>query len=188
MFQSFTNIFGTVISVLGGIASLVALILGIISLFFGRKLFWVFAALIGLSVGLIVGAQLLQEQAVFVRVLVAISIAAICAALAIYAEKIMIVLAGFLGLGAFGYLISNLFKLPTLFHWILFIGMGILGAVLISKYMEWAIVIISSVIGAIMAGAGLGGLTHFNFLIDLLIFLGLLAAGIFFQSRNLRKA
>ena len=187
MFQSFTNIFGTLISVLGGIASLVALILGIISLFFGRKLFWVFAALIGLSVGLIVGAQLLQEQAIIIRVLVAISIAVICAALAIYAEKFMIILAGFLGLGVFGYLIGNLFNLPTLFQWILFIGLGILGAVLISRYMEWVIVIISTVVGAIIAGAGLGGLTHFNFFIDLLIFLGLLVAGILFQSRDLKK-
>jgi hypothetical protein len=187
MFQSFTNIFGSVLSVLGGIASLIALILGIISLFFGRKLFWVFAALIGLSVGLIVGVQLLQNQAIIVRVLVAIFIAAICGVLAIYAEKIMIILAGFFGLGVMGYLISNLFKLQVLFHWILFIGLGILGAILISRYMEWAIVIISSVIGAIMAGVGLGGLTHLNFFIDLLIFLGLLAAGIFFQSRDLRK-
>jgi hypothetical protein len=187
MFQSFTNIFGTILSVLGGIASLVALILGIISLFFGRKLFWVFAALIGLSVGLIVGVQLLQNQAMIVRVLVAIFIAAICCVLAIYAEKIMIVLAGFFGLGVFGYLIANLFHLPALFHWILFIGFGILGAILISRYMEWAIVIISCAVGAIMAGVGLGGLTHFNFFIDLLIFLVLLAAGILFQSRDLKK-
>jgi len=187
MFQSFTNIFGTVLSVLGGIASLVALVIGIITLFFGRKLFWVFAALIGLSVGLILGAQILQGQTMTIRILVAISIAAICAVLALYAEKTMIILAGFFGLGILGYLIANLFNLPTLFHWLLFIGLGILGAILISRYMEWAIVIISSVMGAIMAGAGLGGLTHFNFFVDLLIFLGLLAAGIFFQSRGLKK-
>lgn len=187
MFQSFTNIFGTVLSILGGFASLVALILGIISLFFGRRLFWIFAALIGLSVGLILGAEVLQGQALLIRVIVAIAFAAICAMLALYAEKIMIILAGFFGLGVLGYLIANLFKLPSLFHWLLFIGLGILGAVLISRYMEWAIVIISSLVGAIMVGAGLGGFTHFNFLVDLLIFLGLLAAGIFFQSRDLKK-
>ena len=187
MFQSFTNIFGTALSILGGIASFVALILGVISLFFGRKLFWVFAALIGLSVGLMLGAQVLQGQAMFIRVIVAIAIAAICAMLALYAEKIMIILAGFFGLGIFGYLIASLFQLPSLFHWLFFIGLGILGAILISRYLEWAIVIISSGVGAIMAGAGLGGLTHFNFLVDLLIFLGLLAAGIFFQSRDLKK-
>lgn len=186
MFQSFTNIFGTVLSILGGFASLVAIVLGIISLFFGRKLFWVFAALIGLSVGLIIGEQLLQGQVLLIRIIVAITIAVICAMLALYAEKIMIILAGFFGLGVFGYLIANLFNLPALFHWFLFIGLGILGAILISRYMEWALVIISSLVGAIMAGAGLGGLTHFNFLVDMLIFLGLLAAGIFFQSRDLK--
>jgi len=187
MFQSFTNIFGATLSILGGIASLVALIFGILSLFFGRKLFWVFAALIGFSVGLILGAQVLQGQSILIRILAPIAIAALCAVLALYAEKTMIILAGFFGLGVFGYLIANLFNLPTLFHWIFLIGLGILGATLISRYMEWAIVIISSLIGSIMAGAGLGGLTHFNFLIDMLIFLGLLAAGILFQSRDLKK-
>jgi hypothetical protein len=187
MFQNFTNIFGTVLSLLGGVASLVALTLGIISLFFGRKLFWVFAALIGLSVGLIVGAQVLQGQSVLIRTIVAIAIATICALLAFYAEKIMIILAGFFGLGVLGYLIANLFNLPVLFQWIFFIGLGVLGAILISRYMEWAIVVFSSVVGAIMTGAGLGGFTHFNFFVDLLIFLGLLAAGILFQSRDLRK-
>jgi hypothetical protein len=59
--------------------------------------------------------------------------------------------------------------------------------VLISRYMEWVIVIISTVVGAVIAGAGLGGLTHFNFFIDLLIFLGLFVAGILFQSRDLKK-
>ncbi len=187
MFQSFTNIFGTALAILGGIASLAALVLGIISLFFGRKLFWVFAALIGLSVGLIVGAQILQGQSVLIRTIVAIVLAAICALLAFYAEKIMIILAGFFGLGILGYLIANLFNLPVFLHWLLFLGLGVLGAVLISRYMEWAIVVFSSVVGAIMAGAGLGGLTHFNFFVDLFIFLGLLAAGIYFQSRDLRK-
>ena len=187
MFQSFTNIFGTALSILGGIASLVALILGIISLFFGRKLFWVFSALIGLSVGLIIGEQVLQGQVLLIRIIVAIAIAALCAVLALYAEKIMIILAGFFGLGVLGYLIANLFNLPALFQWVLFIGLGVLGALFISRYMEWAIVIISSLVGAIMVGAGLGGFTHFNFLVDLLIFLGLLAAGIFFQSRDPKK-
>jgi hypothetical protein len=187
MFQGLANIFGTALSIFGGIASLVVLILGIISLFFGRKLFWVFAALIGLSVGLIFGEQLLQGQVLFIRIIVVIAFAAFCAVLALYAEKIMIILAGFFGLGVFGYLFANLFNLPAQFHWILFLGMGIIGAVLISRFMEWAIIIISSFIGAIMAGVGLGGLTHFNLFMDLLIFVGLLTAGIFFQSRYLKK-
>jgi hypothetical protein len=187
MFQNISNIFGTALSILGGIASIVALVIGLITLFFGRRLFWIFAALIGLSIGVIIGAQFFQGQPAIVHFLIAAIMAVVFAVLAIYTEKVMIVMSGFFGLGLLGYFIANLFKLPVLFHWILFFGLGILGAILISKYMEWALVIISSLLGAVMAGAGLGGLTQFNFLIDLLIFIGLLAAGIFFQSRELKN-
>jgi hypothetical protein len=187
MFQNISNIFGTVFSILGGIASIIALVIGLITLFFGRRLFWIFAALIGLSVGVIIGAQFFQGQTAIVRFLIAAIMAVVFAVLAIYTEKMMILMAGFFGLGLLGYFIASLFNLPGLIHWIFFVGLGILGAILISKYMEWALVIISSLLGAVMAGVGLGGLTHFNFLIDLLIFIGLLAGGFFFQSRELKK-
>lgn len=187
MFQSIGNIFGTAWTILGGIASIFALIIGLVTLFFGRKLFWIFAALIGLSVGLIIGSQLFQGQAALVHFFIAVLLAAVFAVLAIYAEKIMILLAGFFGLGLLGYFIANLFNLPSIIHWILFLGLGILGAILVSRYLEWALVIISTFLGASMAGAGLGGLTHFNFFVDLLIFIALLAGGFFFQSRELKK-
>lgn len=54
MFNALNHLFGTVWTILGGIFSLVALIVGLVTLFFGRKLFWIFAALIGLTVGLLI--------------------------------------------------------------------------------------------------------------------------------------
>lgn len=187
MFNALNNIFGTVWSVLGGILSLIALIFGLITLFFGRKLFWVFAALIGLTVGLLISSQFLQEYITAVHIFIAALLAIGFAVLAVYVEKLMIVLAGFLGAGLLGYFLVGLFKIPQPTQWIIFLVLGILGAVLISRYMEWALIIISALLGAIMAGAGLGGLTRFNFLIDLLIFFALLAGGIFFQNQGLKK-
>lgn len=187
MFQSIGNILGTAWSIVGGIVSVVALIIGLVTLFFGRKLFWIFAGLVGLAVGLLIGSQFLQDYITVVRFVIAILLAVGFAVLAIYAEKIMILLAGFFGLGLVGYFLGSLFHLPSSIHLVLFLAGGILGAILISKYMQWAVVAISSLLGAVLAGAGLGGLTHFNFLIDLLIFLALLAGGFFFQSRDLKK-
>ena len=187
MFQSFNNVFGTVLSIVSGVSAVIALLLGGITLFFGRKLFWVFAALIGLAVGFVVAPQLLQNQPEILRIIFVLIIAGVCALLAVFAEKIMIILAGFLGLGLLGYMLISLFKLPVVINWIIFFGLGILGAVLISKYMEWALVVISSLVGAIMVGAGLGKFIHVNFLIDLLIFVALIAVGIFVQSRDLIK-
>jgi hypothetical protein len=187
MFQGIGNILGTAWSIVGGIVSIIALIIGLVTLFFGRKLFWVFAALVGLAVGLLIGSQFLQDYIPVVRIVAACLLAAGFAILAIYTEKVMIILSGFFGVGLLGYFLGSLFQLTPLVHWIIFLAGGVLGAVLISKYMQWAIVVISSILGAVLAGAGLSGITHFNFLIDLFIFLVLLAGGFFFQSRNLKK-
>jgi uncharacterized membrane protein len=67
------------------------------------------------------------------------------------------------------------------------LGFGALGAWLMSKYMDWAIVVISTVIGAILVSVGLGLLIHMNFLFDMLIFIVLVGLGIFLQSRSLIK-
>ncbi len=187
MFDALNNIFGTVWSILGGILSLIALIFGLVTLFFGRKLFWIFAALIGLTVGLLISSQFLQDYISAVHFFIASLLAIGFAVLAVYVEKFMIILAGFLGAGLLGYFLASLFKIPQSIQWILFLGAGVLGAVLISRYMEWALIIISAFLGATMAGAGLGGLTHFNFLVDLLIFFALLVGGMLFQSRDLKK-
>ena len=187
MFDALNNLFGTVWSVLGGILSLIELVFGLVTLFFGRKLFWVFSALIGLTVGLLISSQFLQDFIPAVHFFIAALLAIGFAVMAVYVERFMIVLTGFLGTGLLGYFLVGLFKIPQSIQWILFLGAGVLGAVLISRYMEWALVSISALLGAIMAGAGLGGLTHFNFLIDLLLFIALLAGGIFYQSRGLKK-
>lgn len=181
------NFFGTVWSVLGGILSLITLIVGLVTLFYGRKLFWIFSALIGLTVGLLISSQFLQDYISAVHFFIAAMLTIGFAILAVYAEKFMIILAGFLGAGLLGYFLASLLKIPQSIQWILFLGAGILGAVLISRYMEWALIIISASLGAIMAGAGLGGLTRFNFLVDVLIFFMLFLGGLFFQSRDLKK-
>ena len=187
MFQSITNVFGTALSVLGGIAGFFALLVGLVTLFFGRKLFWLFAGLIGLTTGLLIAPDLLPAQSGLIHFLVGLSVGILCAFLAIYLNKIMIILAGFLGLGIIGYSIAGFFNLSSLFHWILFLGFGALGAWLMSKYMDWAIVVISAVIGAILVSVGLGLLIHMNFLLDMLIFIVVVGSGIFLQSRSLIK-
>lgn len=187
MFQSIGNILGTAWSIVGGIVSIITLIIGLVTLFFGRKLFWIFAGLVGLAVGLLVGSQFLQDYLPIVRFAVAGLLAVGFALLAIYTEKIMIILAGFFSVGLLTYFLVSLFHLTPQMHWLFFLVGGILGTILISRYMQWAIVVISSILGAVLTGVGLNGLTHFNFFIDLLIFVALLVGGFFFQSKDLKK-
>ena len=48
--------------------SVVSLLLGILLLFFGRTLYWVFVAVAGFLVGWELAAELLAEQAEWVRI------------------------------------------------------------------------------------------------------------------------
>jgi len=187
MFQSIGNILGTTWSILGGIISIIALIIGLITLFFGRKLFWIFAALIGFTFGLVVSANLFQNFTQLARFLFSALLGAGFAILAIYTEKFAIILTGLFGLGMAGYFLASLFNASEIVRWVLFLVSGLLGAILISKYLEWALIAISAVLGAIMASAGLNGLTQFSFIVDLLIFIALLGSGFSFQSYELRK-
>jgi hypothetical protein len=187
MFQSISNVFGTVLSFVGAVGGILALVLGAISLLFGRKLFWVLAALIGLAVGIILASQVLPTQTGLIHLIIAVVVGILCALLAIFAEKVMLVLTGFLGLGILGYLIGSLFQSASL-QWVLFVVFGAIGALLMSRVMEWAVVVISSFLGAVMVSTGLGLLVHLQFLPDLFIFLALIALGIFFQGRDLAKS
>ena len=187
MFQSIGNILGTTWSILGGIISIIALIIGLITLFFGRKLFWIFAALIGFSFGLVVSAQLFQNFTQLARFFFSALLGAGFAILAIYAEKFAIILTGLFGFGMAGYFVAGLFNSSEIVRWVLFLISGLLGAILISKHLEWALVAISVVLGAIMASAGLNGLTQFNFFVNLLIFIALLVSGFSFQSSEKKQ-
>lgn len=184
MFQLLGDLFGTMLNILGGIAAIILLVLGILTLFFGRRLFWVFAALVGYIFGLIVASQLIPNATDFIRIMIAIGIGVICGVLAVYVEKMMIILIGFLGFGILGYLLISLFDFSTLVNWVVFLITGSLGAVYITRHIEWLIIIISALIGAMMISLGMEKFVHLNLLIELLIFIGLFLAGMFFQRRT----
>jgi len=185
MFQLLGDLFGAMFNILGGIAALILLVLGILTLFYGRKLFWVFAALVGFIFGLIIASQLTPNVTDFIRIMIAIGIGAICGLVAVYVEKLMIIIIGFLGFGILGYLLIGLFDFSPLVNWIVFLVTGCLGAIYITRYIKWIIIIISALIGAMMASMGIGKFIQMNFLVDLIIFVALLVAGIFFQKKAL---
>jgi len=78
MFQLIGDLFNAMFNVLGGIAALILLVVGILTLFYGRRLFWVFAALIGFIFGLMIASQLTPDMADFIRILIAIGVGTLC--------------------------------------------------------------------------------------------------------------
>lgn len=125
------------------------LLAGLILLILGRKLFWLFSGLVGFLLGLNLTQQFFPALSQTALVLIALGMGMLGALLAVMLQKIAIGIMGFL---AGGYLVYLL--LPGLsiqlgnLIWLFVILGGILGAFLASSMFDWALILISSAIGA----------------------------------------
>ena len=122
---------------------------GVVLLILGRKLFWLFAAVIGFLLGMNFAQQVLPGQSQTIILVVALIIGGLGAVLAIMVKKIAIGLAGFIAGGYLVYLLIPAFSINLgTFLWLaVFIG-GIIGAVLASTMFDWALIFLSSAVGA----------------------------------------
>lgn len=126
------------------------LILGGILLVLGRKFFWLFVSILGFIAGLNLATRLLAGRPQWIILVVAIVAGLIGAGLAIFLQRLAIAAAGFL---AGGYILINLVSLlvstPTgALYWALFIVGGIIGAILVTVFFDWALIVLSSLTGA----------------------------------------
>jgi hypothetical protein len=153
-------------------------ILGLILLIFGRKLFWLFVGIGGFLLGMEVGGTILSGQAPWIRVVISLGAGVFGALLAVLVQRVAFGLAGFYGgayvalrlaqsLGAGGS--------GTLF----FLVGGVLGAVFAILVMDWAIIILSCLVGA---GAIVEAL-DLKLMATTIIFLVLVIAGLIVQGK-----
>ena len=124
-----------------------AIVAGALLLLAGRKLFWLFIAVTGFFVGAEVARSLFVNQPEWVIWVFAVGAGVIGAVLAMLFERVAFALAG---LYAGGFLAMTLvdqlgLSLPDLG---VFLAGGILGAVIATLVMDWAIIILSSLVGA----------------------------------------
>jgi hypothetical protein len=125
------------------------IVLGILLLTTGKKLYWLFVAVVGFVIGLALASQLgLTPQ--WLNYVVAFGAGVIGAILGTFLQKLAIALVGFVvgGYGAF-YLANTLLGIkaqPT--NWMAFIIGGIVGLLLVASVFNWALYILSSWAGA----------------------------------------
>jgi len=164
--------------------AMLRILLGLVLLLLGRKLFWLFVGTIGFIFGIEYAAQYLAGQPNWLIVLIALVIGFIGAVLAIFLQRLAIGAAGFIAGGYIVVSLLNLWGFSTgQFSWVLFLSGGIVGGVLVVVLFDWALVILSSCSGAtfIVQGAQL------DILSSTLLFLALATAGILMQSIQLQK-
>jgi hypothetical protein len=125
------------------------LIAGAALLILGRKIFWLFAAVIGFLFGLSIAQQIIPGQPQTIMLLVALIMGGVGAFLAIMVQKFAIGMVGFI---AGGYLVNLLIPMLSInlgtFIWLAVIIGGIIGAVLASTMFDWTLILLSSAIGA----------------------------------------
>ena len=134
----------------------VAVALGLMLLFFGRKLFWVFVGVFGFLAGVQIAGRFAQGQSELVLLLIALGLGAIGALLAIVLQRIAVAVAGWI---AGGYLALRFAAImgwqaeSTL--WIVFIIGAVIAAIIVSLLFDWALIVLSALTGAILVSDAL---------------------------------
>jgi hypothetical protein len=138
------------------ITTTVTLVLGIGMLLLGRKLFWFFVGAIGFLAGLHFAPQFVSGLTDQNLLIVGAVCGIIGVVLALFVQKVAIGAAGFL---AGGYLAMTgatmYFHLVGQSTWIAFGLGGLIGALLLTKLFEWALILLSSAAGAMLIAQNL---------------------------------
>src|ERR1051326_964107 len=109
-----------------------SVIIGLIILLFGRKLFWLCVAAVGFAAGLELAPQLVNQPRPLLALTFALVLGFIGALLALFLQKVAIAVVGFLAGGKLALAIAAAFVANAAgFYWITFIIGGVLGAILL---------------------------------------------------------
>lgn len=159
------------------------LLAGMLLLLLGRRLFWLFVALVGFVVGLAIASRLLSEQPQWMVLLIGLGFGVIGALLAVFVQKLAIGLAGFL---AGAYLMNVLIDTfnPGLgdVRWLVVLIGAVLAAVLLLAVFDWALIVISSLTGATLIVQSL----EIEQVVRGVVLIVLLVIGVLVQARGLQ--
>jgi hypothetical protein len=165
---------------------IVGALIGVVVLFFGRKLFWLCVAAVGFLAGIELAPHLVNEPSPLLQLAVAIVLGLLGALLAFLLQKIAIAVVGFLAGGKLAGAIAAAFLVHYAhYSTIIFVVGGIIGAILLLVLFDWALIVVSSLIGAhlivyqsaiVLPQSG-----------SLIVFIGLAVIGILVQAASFRR-
>jgi len=162
---------------------IISALIGAVILLFGRRLFWLCVAAVGFAAGAEIAPHLVHEPSTLLALTVALVLGFIGALLALFLQKIAIAVAGFLTGGKLAVaIVAAFFAQHAHSFGITFLIGGIIGALLLLALFDWALIVLSSVVGAHLIQSTLtlppSGST--------ILFVGLAAIGIIVQATELR--
>ena len=158
--------------------------IGILLLFLGRKLFWLFVGVVGFLSGVQIGSQFLPADSRIGVLAIALALGLLGAVLAIFVQHLVVILAGFLAGAHLVIRVLTLYNWQSdQYVWWLALFGGILGGILALMLLDWALIIFSSLIGANLVSQAL----PFDQAATVLFVIVLATSGILIQSRLLQR-
>src|SRR6266550_3309464 len=164
--------------------AIVGALIGAVILFFGRKLFWLCVAAVGFAAGVEIAPHLVHEPSPLLALSVALVLGLIGALLALFLQKVAIAVLGFLAGGKLaGSIAAAFFVHYAQYSTVIFVIGGVVGAILLLALFDWALIVVSSLIGAHLIQSAIvlpaSGST--------IVFIGLAVLGILVQAASLRR-
>jgi hypothetical protein len=164
---------------------IVGALIGIVILFFGRKLFWLCVAAVGFAAGVEIAPHLVNQPSPLLALTVALVLGLIGALLALFLQKIAIAVLGFLAGGKLAGAIAAAFLVQYAhYSTVIFLVGGVVGAILLLVVFDWALIVVSSLIGAHLIQSTIvlppSGST--------IVFIALAIIGMLVQAASLRRS
>jgi Domain of unknown function (DUF4203) len=164
-----------------GVPWYVTVLLGIVILFFGRRLYWAFIAIAGFLVGMQLANEYLADKNEWIRLAASIGAGVLGAIIGMFLQRLAFAIAGFFAGAYVAFRIFEHFH-PGGDHHIWMIVGGVIGAIIAAIVMDWAIIFISAIAGA---AAILSSFPNLEPQMANVLFLLLACIGIVFQSQLL---
>lgn len=161
----------------------VSFLLGIPLLFWGRKLFWFFVGAVGFVAGFWLADRFLATNEQWVLLLVSAALGLVGIMLALAVQKLALTVAGFIA-GAYLVfrLVENLnFNLAG-WNWLIIVLGGVIGSFLILSIFEWALILLSTLLGANLISQSSIQFANFDLGPQTILFFVLLVLGLLIQT------
>jgi len=169
--------------------NIINLVLGVVLLTTGKKLYWLFVAVVGFVIGLAIATQYVKLNPPWLVYMVALGAGVVGAVLATFLQHLAIALVGFI-VGGYGasYLFGLLGKNPEPYNWMAFIIGGIIGLFLVATVFNWALYLLSAWAGATLVTEAIGLQAQLGLILFFVLFvLGMIIQAGLFREQPKKK-
>jgi hypothetical protein len=158
------------------------IIIGLILLMFGRKLFWLLVAVSGFMVGVQFASVVFPNFQQWIQLTIAIGIGIGSALLAILIQRVAFVLAGFLAGLYMALMAAQSFGCNDIYAVLAVFG-GAAGAIAGYMFIDWAIIVLSAMIGSGVIVNALLGMLRLPWSVSIVSFMVLTIIGAVVQMQ-----